>query len=413
MLHRLKQKVERVLCNNPLYRAMVGFIVPRNQNRLNKKLAHIYQQKLRKIRVGFFVTENEKWCCQSLFDKLRKNPHFEPVIVLSSLSGGNPAILKEKFQKNLSFFKKIDGNIIEAYDPLTNTFCSLKSFGLDIIFYQQPWIIHKIQKPFATSKFALSCYVPYGFEESYRLMKKNYWGFYAFLYRLYVSHCCIEEHYKGQGYPLHNIRAVGYPKLEKYLTSAAHERKYVIYAPHHAIEPNSLCLGTFAWNGHFMLKYAKEHPEFHWVFKPHPRCKVSFVAEGLFKNRQELEEYYNQWASVGEVYDTGNYMDLFQQTQCLITDCCSFLVEFFPTGQPVIHLKRVDSNDDSIVNKLVAATYYSVFDLPALEKTLHMVLEEGKDPMLQKRIDKLKELALVQAASDNIIKDLEETFSKG
>lgn len=378
-----------------------------------RKLSRIYQQNTRKIRVGFLVTENEKWGCQTLFDKLKENPHFEPVLVLSSLNAKDKTILKEKFQKNLAFFEKACGHVIEAYDPQCDAFYSLKPYKLDIVFYQQPWGSAKEQNILTIYKFALPCYVPYGFEESYRLMKKNVAVFYDLLFRFYVTHSSIAQHYKKQGYRAENMCAVGYPKLEKYLSNAAQEKKSVMYAPHHAIEPNSLRLGTFAWSGHFMLEYAKQHPQFHWIFKPHPRCKETFVAEGLFKNRQKLEDYYNQWASIGEVYERGDYMDLFQQTRCLITDCCSFLVEFFPTQQPVIHLKRTDSNvGDIIMNSLVASTYYSVFDLTTLKQTLHAVLEEEKDPMRKNRVDKLNELKLVQPAAGNIIQDLEDSFFK-
>lgn len=411
MSNKIKQKIKKIPFLIKIYGQMINLFVLWNQYMLIKKLKDIYRNNKRKIRIGFLVTENEKWCCQTLFDKLKKHPKFEPILILSSLYTKDLSLKQEKFYKNHEFFKKACGDIIEVYDPQKDKFYSLKPYKLDIIFYQQPWGIAKEHSVLAISKFALACYVPYGFEESYRLILNNYPKFFALLFRWYLSHLLIEHHYKTQGYKLKNTRVVGYPKLEEYLNKNTYEKKYIIYAPHHAIEPNSLRLGTFAWNGHFILEYAKNHPQFNWVFKPHPRCKVSFLAEGLFKNRQELDAYYNEWASVGEVCETGNYIDLFKQTKCLITDCCSFLVEFFPTKEPVIHLKRQDANDDSIVNKVVASTYYPVFNLLELKRTLHIVLEKGEDPMRQKRENKLSELKLLQQTSDNIIKDLEKNFS--
>ncbi|MBP5404011.1 MAG: hypothetical protein J6Y17_02850 [Elusimicrobiaceae bacterium] len=415
----LNKKIKKLLA--PMYHAMhrffytiVAWIVKKRQHRIIKKLTKIYNGHIRKIRVGFLVSENEKWCCQSLFDKLKRHPSFEPIIVLTSLTMDRPLEqLRKKFLDNQRFFQTACDNIIEAYVPKTNTFLPLKSFKLDILFYQQPWNIKKIQNIFTISKFALPCYIPYCFEDGLVMLRRKFYNFHNLLFREYANHSFIERDYVNAGFPQEHIKAVGWPKLEAYLDKTTNQnKKYVIYAPHHSIEPHSIRLGTFAWNGHFMLKYAKEHPEFNWVFKPHPRCKVSFVSEGLFKSRQELEDYYNQWAAIGQVCEQGNYIELFKQTRCLITDCSSFLVEFLPTEQPLIHLRRHDDNGSANIIKRVVDAYYPVFDLEALKHTLHTVLEEGKDPMRQARIDKLKELQLVQPASDNIIQDLEKSFSK-
>ena len=413
MLMILKQKIAIIMpWTISVYHAWNRFLVRYRQQKILKKLLRIYQQNTRKIRVAFFVTENEKWCCQNLFDKLKKNPHFEPLLFLSAFTLEDLSLKQEKFYKNQKFFKKACGKIIEVYNPQTDKFLSLKPYKPDIIFYQQPWGIYKKQNIIATSKFALSCYIPYSFENDVNMIKRNLYCFHNLLFKEYISHPLIKQKYLSKGCYKIPMKVVGYPKLETYLqTTEQYQKKYVIYAPHHSVEPNSLRLSTFAWNGHFILEYAKKHSEFNWLFKPHPRCKESFIKEGLFKNRKELDAYYNEWASIGEVCETGNYIDLFKQTKCLITDCGSFLVEFFPTKQPVIHLKRLDSNLDAIIDEIVASTYYSVYDLPSLERVLYTVLEQGQDTMQQIRINKLNELNLLQAASENVIKDLEESFS--
>ena len=381
---------------------------PRVFQRIKQKV--LVQGK--KIRVGFFVMENEKWACQTLYDKLKEHPNFEPVILLSSLNLENHELLQEKFYKNLAFFKRVCGDVIEVYDPQRHLFHSLEPYNLDIVFYEQPWSIAKEQNPYAISKFALSCYIPYCFEEGYEMIKRNYWLFQVWLYRKYISHNIIKKHYQKQGYKRNNMYVVGYPKMEHYLIPVSNKKKYVIYAPHHSVDEGSVLHGTFSWNGFFLLKYAKQNPQFNWVFKPHPRCKISLLKAGLFKNRQELENYYKQWATIGQVCEEGNYMELFRETKCLITDCISFLVEFFPTQQPVIHLRRTDSWDTPLVAEQIIPTYYSVFDLSTLENTLHTVLEEGKDPMYQTRSAKLRELELALPSSDRIICDFEGSFLK-
>ena len=65
--------------------------------------------------------------------------------------------------------------------------------------------------------------------------------------------------------------------------------------------------------------------------------KTELLKNNLFNNTEEIDNYYSEWAKIGSVYEEGNYIDLFKQTKCLITDCLSFLVEFLPAESPVIN----------------------------------------------------------------------------
>ena len=103
---------------------------------LQRRLSRIYRKHTRKIRIGFFVSENEKWASQTLFDKLKNHPYFEPILLLSSIEGLPPETAQEKFEKNRSFFQQICGEIVEVYNPQTNTYLPLEPYNLDIIFYK-------------------------------------------------------------------------------------------------------------------------------------------------------------------------------------------------------------------------------------------------------------------------------------
>ena len=69
---------------------------------------------------------------------------------------------QEKFlYDNAKFFEKKNMAYSFAYDFNKHKVTDLKRFKPDIIFYQQPYEIYSIQKPRSTSKYALSCYIPY------------------------------------------------------------------------------------------------------------------------------------------------------------------------------------------------------------------------------------------------------------
>lgn len=389
-----------------------GLILLQKQKKFYKKICLIAKNNKRKLKIAFLVNENEKWCCQTLYNKLKQSRHFEPVIFLTSLNDLQRADIEDKYNKNIEFFNKNCGNIQLVYNNKTKQFDDLKKYSPDIIVYQQPWGIADNQNLFLVTKFALAIYIPYCFVEEYGIIKQHINTFYYLLFKEYISHELIKKEYKNKGYKRNNLRVVGYTKIEEYSNSKQYEKKYVIYAPHFSVKKSRLKLGTFDWNGKFILDYAKKHTEFNWIFKPHPRCKEDFLRFKMFKNMNEINEYYEQWNKIGMVYDRGNYISLFKQAKCLITDCASFLIEFLPTKSPVINLKRKDSVYISDITNEIIKTYYQAYSLEELKQYFNDVLENNNDPKKEERLNLIKKLNLVRNASDNIINDLEETFYK-
>lgn len=47
-----------------------------------------------------------------------------------------------------------------------------------------------------------------------------------------------------------------------------------------------------------MLDWAKCHPEFKWVFKPHPRLKNALIKNNIM-SEEEVERYYSEWEKIG------------------------------------------------------------------------------------------------------------------
>ena len=417
MLKRIIEYIKNKCYSNEIMYKFLSYLrylfYVRRQKGVYRKICLIAKENKRKLKIAFLVNENEKWCCQSLYDKLMQSDHFEPVIFLTSLNDFKRTDIEEKFNKNVKFFNKYCNNVQTVCNIKTKQFDNLEKYNPDIIVYQQPWGIAKKQNLFSISKFALAIYVPYCFVEEYKLIVEKFiYDFQYLLFRKYIAHELIQKEYKNKSYKKNNLKVVGYPKLEEYLDNKIYEKKYIIYAPHYSVKEESIKLGTFDWNGKYILEYAKKHPEFNWIFKPHPKCKNSFLEFKIFQNTKEINDYYDEWAKIGTVYEKGNYMDLFKQTKCLITDCASFLIEFLPTESPVINLKRKDSVYISDITEEIIKSYYQVYNLEELQKVLSDILENNIDEKKQERLDLIKKLNLVRNASDNIIEDLESAFCK-
>ncbi len=343
------------------------------------------RKEKRKIRVCFLVSENQKWNAQSIYDAMEKSEDFYPFVVV--VTKKFDVVDMDAFRENVKFFRNCCKNVEVGINEQTNQSIDLKLFKPDIVFYQQPWGIFDNQTPFHILGSALPYYFPYSIGNVNKCLE-GFAGFYLSLRRHFV----FSEEEKQQCMNIYGCvdsatLVVGHPKLDVYndYEEGNFQKKYTIYAPHFSFYKDSLLnYGTFDWSGKYVLAWAKSQPELNWVFKPHPQLKKTLLDTGVM-TKDEVEQYYQDWEDLGKCYDYGNYFDLFKNSRCLITDCGSFLTEYFPTKNPVIHLRNPRGVDYSVNNKKIMQTYYDVWNIEQLRFQLDEILLKGKDPKREKR----------------------------
>jgi hypothetical protein len=143
-------------------------------------------QKKKRIRVIFLISENSKWKAQSLFDLMAKSEKFEPIIALTVLNSVHKGddITRNNIDEDYNYFKSKGMQVVLAYKD--NQFQDLKYFNPDIVFYQQPWDINKLQSPKEVSKYALTYYIPY-YVNNYELQPIEYeQELHRFVYKYFV-----------------------------------------------------------------------------------------------------------------------------------------------------------------------------------------------------------------------------------
>ncbi len=368
--------------------------------------------KRRKIKVCFLVSETAKWNAQNLYDEMEKSNIFEPFVVVTNLKNltGRPS-----YSHLLEFYKSRVDNVEIGWDENTKRGIDLKLFNPDIVFYQQPWDLYDNQNVKYVSNFALTCHFSYAMSDAISCVKPHYNNFYSILYKYFVFSEAEKEEYKNKMQDdCKNVLVFGHPKLDIYKDYDEHnyENKYVIYAPHHSLEDCSLNYATFRWSGKYILEWAQKHPEFNWVFKPHPRLKQALIFNNIM-TEEEVENYYSEWAKIGWCYNDGAYFDLFKNSKCLITDCCSFLIEYLPTCKPVIHLRNPKGTDYIPSCKTVMESYYQAWNIDELNKYLDEILIKNNDYMKNVRIETQKKLKLEQFNStEKIINFLKQSIGK-
>lgn len=368
----------------------------------------------RKIRVAFYVNDS-RWKCQNLYDLLVESKHYEPFIIVGK---ANAQVNSREYQsfdeikKVIEFFQKKGMKVYSAYDFDEMNNLPLSDFKPDIIFYSRQWKVHPKHGIKVVADYALTCYVPYFISNSPVKLEAGQ-VFHNLLWRYYIINNDLKKEYKSN-MPNRgkNLRVVGYPFLEDYNKNKKDNniKHYIIYAPHWSVGGNTLLnYATFEWNGKYILNFAKQHPEFNWIFKPHPILKGMLIETGIMSN-EEVNEYWAQWDKIGIKYEGPDYIDLFKQSRTLITDCGSFLAEYMPTKNPVILLCSELATPYNFLAQKVTKYYYKAHNLDELSELFDKVLIKNIDENKKMRLEMLESLDLVTSASQNILDDFNKTF---
>jgi len=357
-------------------------VCTKNYSKILEQLKH--KIKTKPLKVVFLVRENQKWTYQSLYDEFDKSEHFEPLVLVSLLMLAHRGKDKTRnnLHENLNFFKNKGMNVDLAYKD--GKYIDLKEFAPDIVFYDQQWDLPKIHKPLRVSNFALTMYCPYfyGLLEN----KEGYFqNFHKLLYKYFVENeILIKRYEKIKKDNSKNCISFGYPKLDNFLEAKNDEypdiwkdkNKFkVIYAPHHSFEQNGVSLATFKDNGKFILELAKNNPQTTWILKPHPRFKYALLRNNIMTEK-EIEEYYHEWEQIGTIYEKGEYGFIFKDSDLMITDCCSFLMEYLLTEKPLIRLVNSHSVKLNEIGEKIMSGYYLANNNDELKKYFYDIIEQ-------------------------------------
>ncbi|BBL62202.1 CDP-glycerol glycerophosphotransferase family protein [Methanobrevibacter arboriphilus] len=419
-------------------------------NTLSKKLDYITIQnnlttirnkkKINVIFIFYFRTSG----MDSLIDLLNKDESFNVTVLLVPFKTISYNVYKndrlhdsqlEEYNDNYNYFKSKGFNTIKAYDESTNSLIDIElELMPDIIFYMSPWegILPPEYRMHNLPQNIIYCYIPYSMylsklknDQFNRPLQKKAWKIFAQT-PLHKQLAIKYSNNKGS-----NVLVTGYPKMDplikntegnmpKIWKSEGSEKIRIIWAPHYSIgkdENVKLAFSTFEYNYKFFYEYAKKHPEIEWIFKPHP--KLIYAGERMPDNEnfklENLKEYYKKWDELpnATVYERGDYLNVFKNSDAMITDSISFLAEYLYAKHPGLLLTRPEQEFNEFGEIIKEGWYKSDGkDLDGIEKFINDVLIEGKDNLKNER-DNIYFAYLNKngvSASQNIYKYLKKTL---
>lgn len=360
--------------------------ISRNEKRVVEELRNKIKHG-EKLNVAFYIYDETKWKCQSVYDLMEKSELFTPWIFVtkncapySNFNYQKPESLTSVYE----FFKQKEMRVKYAYDFEKNDYIPFENMEPkpDIIFYCHPWYVYKTQGPVMASKYAKTYYIPYSVPSSMG-EQEYYLRFYLYVETQYVLNDLIREYFasnmanKGS-----NLKVVGHPILDYFYLNKDKKfenKKTIIYAPHFSVSnTTTLKWGTFLDMGEFILEWAKAHTEFNYVYKPHP-CLREFLKSSNLWSEEKLQKYWSEWGKIGQVYESGDYLDMFMESCAMITDCGSFKTEYFMTQKPQIFLKSKNGMPFNPSVEKINQTCYKAENTKELEEVLETVLIKGND----------------------------------
>ncbi|MGU3403373.1 CDP-glycerol glycerophosphotransferase family protein [Methylobacterium brachiatum] len=144
-----------------------------------------------------------------------------------------------------------------------------------------------------------------------------------------------------------NAVLTGSPKLDRIVTendirneSIMADRTYcVMWAPHHSVDANHLGFGSFPRDFSRILDFAATNPAIKFLFRPHPLLEavLSSSFPEIFRNYGVFLEKWNSLKNA-ETDRNADCAPGFRESDCLITDGISFLVEYQIAGKPLIFI---------------------------------------------------------------------------
>lgn len=286
---------------------------------------------------------------EGLRELLCGDPRFDVNVLIVPFRTWEPSEQQKAIRELSDYFERkgVTYRIGDSEHPETAAW--LTAYRPQLMLYPQPYEDnYELPYDWTAQKQALLAYQNYGFTTVKSWWSKNLL-FHNQAWRIFAANSFEKEDFKKMCYRRgRNVRVTFDAEADKFLAPAASKpwkspedgkaRKRVIFAPHFQIQQNELFnRAAFIWLGDFMLEMAEKYKDsIQFAFKPHPRLRTALYEHPDW-GPERTDAYYKRWAE-GEntQFESGEYMDLFKDSDAMIHNCGSFTAEYLFTGNPVL-----------------------------------------------------------------------------
>lgn len=377
----------------------------------------------RPVRVAFQVAQLSKWKCESLLQLMLQDSRFEPFIWSVPVSGvlhlTNPQAHEQEVRRVVNAFSERGIRVC--------TYSSISKFPAeerpDLIFIHEAYDAIFPSESYRGLTRELLCYVPYAYRNTSQPVSLNGIGNNIALFCFCENEATREDVQRiaanggcntiVSGHPMADVLAAAKSGAPSVWKDCGKPMKKVIWAPHWTIYPGTswyLC-GTFLKNAEAMLALAKKYAdEIQFAFKPHPHLYRTLCALPEW-GEERTKDYYRQWAEMPNTQlEEGEYTELFMQSDGMIHDSGSFILEYLFADKPCLFLEEGEGYPGyNRMSREALNAYHFGLTGEDIENFLRTCILSGEDSKAEIRHEVLHTYLLPPgglSAAENIYKTL-------
>jgi hypothetical protein len=323
------------------------YLIKRVPRRHQKALEIV--RKKEKITVAFFLINVDTWKYDTVYLAFKKTSRFTPIIVICPLITRGDEFMKKEMQKCIDFCIKNKYHFIETLEGL-NVVDVKEKLDPDVVFFTNPNALTFPEFLIENYSDKLTCYVPYSFRidtlYEYEYNSKFVNITWKNFYESAIHKKLAQKYSRNDG---ENVASLGFPHLDRFFKcfesdvwkDSGKNRKKIIWAPHWTIkgyQNTGLDWSCFLVFYKLFIELAKKYEEeVQFAIKPHPFLRNVLCNDDLW-GEIETNSYFEQWNQTSNLqFVDGDYLELFQQSDALIHDSGSFMVEYLMVNKPLAY----------------------------------------------------------------------------
>lgn len=349
-----------------------------------------------KIRIGFGVIFTGVFPMAPVFEALQAHKLFDPfLVVLPDISRGFKHE-REQYTRTKVELAHLYPNatLISPYKPDTKQYEQIAG-QCDLWCTANPY--DEMTHPhYGLLEFIIrgipTFYTGYGMTVSQKyareLARKN--SIFKNFWRIYTANK-FEYSQLIYARPKECFVLSGYPKLDALANCEvkARNRKRIIIAPHHTVNraKGNLNFSNFLTYSDYFMDLPARYPGVDFIFRPHPLLFTTLSNSGLWSQKKcaNYIEKMGAYENV-EVQHGGAYLETFANSDAIIHDCGSFIVEWLYTGKPGCYMIKDSSLDEyNDFAKRCFNAYSLAYSQEDISKFIDDVIMKGLDNKVGER----------------------------
>lgn len=285
---------------------------------------------------------------------------------------------------------------------------SLAKLRANYIFYTDPYNDHfPVQYQIRnTSIYAKTCYTVYGVATAENEDFVYNEDFMQYLNYFFSPNMHVHQVVKSRMNKVYGKAVLtGYTKLDGLIANKVDKDEQAftaIWNPRWLI--NQKGRSNFFRYKDLFIEYYSKNPDEKFVFRPHPLAFDYYIRKRFILKR-DLDQYCKLYTGNCVIDTEVKYYKQFWQSDVLISDVSSLLVEYFYTGKPIIFCPGEEELND--LGKALAEGFYIADNFEEIISYLKM-LKNGNDYLKKKREQLIRDFYINGNASKRIVSVLEK-----